>query len=471
MRYIRGYKSFVNESKKQFDKNSLIVEKQTLNEFSNNFWNLCQNSSVFTLEEKQYISTISHTKVKLNEEWDWLDKTWDWAKEKGGKLLDSIKGKISALIKGMKNFVKSVIEFAKKLWTGLLNSAKKLGKDIATKQKDKISASMKDSKEEDKNSEWKNLIDTMKHWGYGVSAAGEVIDEKLSGATDKVVALFNNSAADAESKSIDGLNDIDLTEATANESNIFDTTEDVLIHFYNTEINESTAESTAEATVGATQWLLNFIGSDQVKPEAKAGDKLLWWGKLLLKILSFVLSPLIKIGEEILKYTSKYVLDGLSWLTKTLGGPGAFKFVVLGGAIATVVGTATEAALLAGIHIPGWEQMEAVIHWISHALGHAIEAGIPGFDWIKILCKILGAFCLGMTLLHLYHELHHVVKGGHGEHDTHEKPEETEAKPEVKSETKPTTPSAKPEVKTETKPTTPEAKPQAKPEVKTEVKK
>ena len=41
MKYMRDYNSFIKESKKQIDKNALVVEKQVLNEFSSDFWSLC----------------------------------------------------------------------------------------------------------------------------------------------------------------------------------------------------------------------------------------------------------------------------------------------------------------------------------------------------------------------------------------------------------------------------------------------
>ena len=41
MKYIRNYQSFVKESKREIDKNALVVEKQVLNEFSSDFWGLC----------------------------------------------------------------------------------------------------------------------------------------------------------------------------------------------------------------------------------------------------------------------------------------------------------------------------------------------------------------------------------------------------------------------------------------------
>jgi hypothetical protein len=51
MKYIRNYHSFIKESKREIDKNALVVEKQVLNEFSSDFWGLCLRSSIFTNEE------------------------------------------------------------------------------------------------------------------------------------------------------------------------------------------------------------------------------------------------------------------------------------------------------------------------------------------------------------------------------------------------------------------------------------
>ena len=85
MKYMRDYNSFIKESKKQIDKNALVVEKQVLNEFSSDFWSLCLRSKIFTNEEKSYIeNNLSNKKVSLlNEEWEWLDKAVEYAKDHG----------------------------------------------------------------------------------------------------------------------------------------------------------------------------------------------------------------------------------------------------------------------------------------------------------------------------------------------------------------------------------------------------
>ena len=47
----------MKESVRSINKESILLEKKLLGEFSSNFWTLCLNSNVFTLEEKQLIKS------------------------------------------------------------------------------------------------------------------------------------------------------------------------------------------------------------------------------------------------------------------------------------------------------------------------------------------------------------------------------------------------------------------------------
>ena len=67
MKYVKGYAKFVKESKKQIEKNAIIVEKQLLNDFSKGFWNLCVKSSIFTNEEKEFNSRVEYWKTKIDD--------------------------------------------------------------------------------------------------------------------------------------------------------------------------------------------------------------------------------------------------------------------------------------------------------------------------------------------------------------------------------------------------------------------
>ena len=96
MKYLKRYESFMNQAfddvNINIDKSLSIVEKQVLNDFSVNFWDLSLNSSVFTEEEKSFIKeNLMNNKIDLvNEGWlgDTLGTVWDKAKEVGGKIYD-----------------------------------------------------------------------------------------------------------------------------------------------------------------------------------------------------------------------------------------------------------------------------------------------------------------------------------------------------------------------------------------------
>jgi hypothetical protein len=70
MKYLKRYESFMNnvfnDVNINIDKSLSIVEKQVLNDFSINFWDLSLNSSVFTNEEKLFIKeNLMSNKVDL----------------------------------------------------------------------------------------------------------------------------------------------------------------------------------------------------------------------------------------------------------------------------------------------------------------------------------------------------------------------------------------------------------------------
>ena len=134
MKYLKRYESFMNQAfddvNINIDKSLSIVEKQVLNDFSVNFWDLSLNSSVFTTEEKAFIKeNLMTNKVDLvNEGWlgDTLGNVWDKAKEVGGKVWDKVKAKITIIKDNIKNLVSGIADFIKSLF-------KSLGNTIATK--------------------------------------------------------------------------------------------------------------------------------------------------------------------------------------------------------------------------------------------------------------------------------------------------------------------------------------------------
>ena len=421
MKYIRNYHSFIKESKREIDKNALVVEKQVLNEFSSDFWGLCLRSSIFTNEEKVYIeNNLSNKKVSLlNEEWEWLDKAVDWAKDKGEKMLGFVSDKIKAVKNGLKDFVSSMVAFAKKLFTAGLNGVLLQ----ASKFKQKVSGDGKIKKQieeldpEKSKNEIEDLKKTFQFWAPGKTAA------EAKPTADKAAGQIEAKLKTAEGEAVSST-EKNLTEAEEEAKNesvstiIYSTGDDVLESFYNLSLIKE-AEETPEGgeekkTTGqkCIDWILKFIGQEKLDPEAKKGTKIFWWGKLFLKILATCLSPILKVVEALVKTGANYALQGVSMITGVLGGPGAFKFALIGGLCGGIVGLIYDSIMLFGGKAGGAGAMAIVKAWLSEAINGALEL----FPSYKTLKYILAGFCAGMTLWHVVEEIKHLMHAGHGEH-------------------------------------------------------
>lgn len=452
MNYIRNYQSFIKESKKAIDKNAMVVEKQVLNEFSSDFWSLCLRSSIFTNEEKSYIKTnLSNNKVSLlNEEWDWLDKAVDWAKDKGEKMLNSVSDKIKSVKNGLKDFVSSMVAFAKKLFLAGINGALKQ----STKFKQKVSGDGKVKKQiqdldpEKSKNEIEELKKTFQFWAPGKTAA-EAIP-----TVDKVAGQVESKIKSAESEAVSST-EKNLSEAEEEAKNesvsiiINSTPDDILQSFYNLSLIKESEESKEKGedkkTTGqkCIDWILGFLGQEKMDPDAKVGKKIFWWGKLFLKILATCLSPILKVVESLVKTGTKLVLKGVSTITKSLGGPGPFEFSLLSGLCSGIVGIIYDTIMLFGGEVGGADTMAIVKKWLANAVNESLEL----FPSYKTLKYIMAGFCAGMTLWHVIEEIKHLTHGSHGHDDKHNKqstPKKEEGE-EVKTDT--TKPGEKPPVK------------------------
>jgi hypothetical protein len=447
MKYVRDYNSFVRLSKKEIGKNASLVEKQILNEFSSDFWNLCMKSRVFTENEKLYIqNNLVNEKVSLiKEEWEWLDKAVNWAKEKGEKMLDFVKDKIKSVKEGLKGFVSSMVSFAKSLFTSGINYALVQ----AAKFKEKVSGEGKVKKQiedldpQKSKAEVSDLKKTFQFWAPGDKAStAKPAVEKVEG---KIEAKVKSSEAEVISSTEQNLEEAqDEAQNESLSSILKSTNDDVLISFYNlTLIKEEKEEEKEGEKKSAGQkcidWILGFLGQEKIDPEAKKGAKLLWWGKLFLKILSACLSPILKIVEALIKAGANQVLAGVSTLTAALGGPGAFKFALLGGLIAGIVGMIYDTIMLFGGSAGGADTMAAVKKWLATAINESLEL----FPSYKTLKYIFAGFCAGMTLWHVVEEIKHLAHGAH-EHGEHKEGEHKDGEHKEGEKTPPAKPGEKP---------------------------
>ena len=440
MKYMRDYNSFIKESKKQIDKNALVVEKQVLNEFSSDFWSLCLRSKIFTNEEKSYIeNNLSNKKVSLlNEEWEWLDKAVDYAKDKGEKMFNYVSDKIKAVKNGLKEFVSSMVTYAKNMFMSMIKGAL----NQASKFKEKVTGNGKIKKQieeldpQQSKNEIADLKKTFQFWAPGKTAA------EAQPALDKVGGQIEAKLKTAEAEAVSST-EKNLSEAEADSKNesvssiIHSTGDDILESFYNLSLIKE-AEEAPEAdekkkTTGqkCIDWILSFLGQEKLDPEAKKGTKIFWWGKLFLKILATCLSPILKVVEFLVKTGANYALRGVSLITGFLGGPPPVKFALLGALCGSIVGLIYDSIMLFGGKAGGAGAMAIVKAWLAEAINGALEL----FPAWKTLKYILAAFCAGMTLWHVWEEIKHLMHAGHGEHKEGEAKEGEDVKPDEKPAT------------------------------------
>lgn len=460
MKYLKRYESFMNQAFNDvninIDKSLSIVEKQVLNDFSVNFWDLSLSSSVFTEEEKSFIKeNLMTNKVDLvNEGWlgDTLGTVWDKAKEVGGKIYDKVKSKITIIKDNIKNLVSGIADFIKSLF-------KSLGDSIATKSK-AIYAAVKPKFES-----------TVKATFAKKKPDPKVLKNEIDELKVTVEHLKNSIAAGLLTGSIDAADDAVITDAEGqvgeleNELKAESQNHDILSAFYITEAEEAEVEykvgdkvkykrdngeevekeivridgdnfffkdkdgkefSKAKTDIigkakslgakvwgGFSKW---FLDMEQSTPPVKG--KAVWWIKLILKIIGLVLSPVVKALEIAAKFITSNILKAVSVTSKYLKGPGVFEFLVLGGIVAGLPALVTEVSLLGHV-VP--EPFSKIFEVIAEFL-----AELTGIDMIL---KIIGGFCAAMTLLQLGLEFKHLFGGhggeGHGEEGA--KPEGGEA--------------------------------------------
>jgi hypothetical protein len=341
MRYIRNYNRFIKESVKAIDKQTIIIERQLFNDFSSNFWTLCNNSNVFTLEEKELINNhfILERVDLLKEEWKFLDKAVDYFQDKEKEIRDKFTTKLKAIKDSISGYVQSIKEFAKKIFFALIDGVRSKANEFTKQNKSKFEQKIKALDKVKLHSEKKQLIETFSWWGYVSKGVDDLLKAKPipnSLASKSISSKIDSSQSNVESEASKNISDAEKEmEETKNESInsiINSTNDDVLLSFYLLKEQEEKKESKIESCI---TWLLKFLEVEKLDPEVKTGKKLLWWGKLFLKILQACLNPIIMLIEKVIV---KNALTATSWLTNQLGGPGPYNFVLLGGLAAGMFG-------------------------------------------------------------------------------------------------------------------------------------
>ena len=450
MKYLKRYESFMNQAfddvNINIDKSLSIVEKQVLNDFSVNFWDLSLNSSVFTNEEKKFIKeNLMTNKVDLvNEGWlgDTLGTVWDKAKEVGGKIYDKVKSKITIIKDNIKNLVSGIADFIKSLFKSLGNTIATKSKAVyaAVKPKFESTVKMTFAKKKPDPKVLKNEIDqlkvTVEHLKNSIAAG--LLTGSIDAADDAVITDAEGQVGElenelkAESQNHDILSAFYITEAeeTKEDAPVEYKVGDKVIYkskegkeiekeiikiegdnffFKDKEGNEFSKAKTdivgkakslgAKVWGGFSKW---FLDMEQSTPPVKG--KAVWWIKLILKIIGLVLSPVVKALEIAAKFITSNILKAVSLTSKYLKGPGVFEFLVLGGIVAGLPALITEVSLLGHV-VP--EPFSKIFEVIAEFL-----AELSGID---MLLKIIGGFCAAMTFWQLYLEFKHLF----GDHSAH----------------------------------------------------
>jgi gas vesicle protein len=447
MKYLKRYESFMdnvfNDVNINVDKSLSIVEKQVLNDFSINFWDLSLNSSVFTNEEKKFIKeNLMSNKVDLvNEGWlgDTLGTVWDKAKELGGKVWDKIKSKITIIKDNIKNLVSGIADFIKNMFKSLGNSIVTKSTALKDKVKTEFPAKVKailDQKKPDEKeltTEIQQLKATYDHLKLSIAAGlltGSIDasdDNVIKDAEGQIGELENELKAESSNHDIlKAFYIVNEAEEAAVEYKVGDKVkykrdsgeevekeitkiEGDNIFFTDKEGKEFSKPKTdiigkAQSVAGKVwggfaKW---FLDMEQATPPEKG--KAVWWLKLILKVVGLVLSPLVKALEVAVKFVSSNILKCASAAAKYLKGPGVFEFLIMGGIAAGIPALITEFTLVSHKMPEAWAHIfEIVSHFLSEMAG------------VKTLITIFGAFCTAMTLAQLVQEFVHLFKGhGHG---------------------------------------------------------
>ena len=465
MKYLKRYESFMNDvftdATINIDKGLSIVEKQVLNDFSVNFWDLSLTSSVFTEEEKSFIKeNLMNNKVDLvNEGWlgDTLGTVWDKAKEIGGKVWDKIKSKVTIIKDNIKNIVAGVGDFIKNLFKSIGNLIITKSKNLYTTIKPKFATTVKAKFAIDKPDPkvLKNEIDelkvTVEHL-KNVIALG-LLNDSIETADDTVISDAEGQVGElenelkAESSNHDILQAFYITEADEAETKeveykvgdkvIYKSKEGKEIekeiikiegdNFFfkdkeGNEFSKSKSDIVGKAKglagkvwAGFAKW---FLDMKQSTPPEKG--KAVWWLKLVLKIIGLILSPVVKALEVAVKFIASNILKAASAATKYLKGPGVFEFIVLGGITAGIPALVIEGLLVGHAMEEPWKEVfEVVGLFIKEITG------------LEILLTIFGSFCAAMTFWQLYLEFKHLFGDHSGEgHGDEKAPDTPGAKPE-----------------------------------------
>jgi fumarate reductase subunit D len=433
MSYIRNYKSFVKEQKKYADKQSNIIKGQIYTELSESFWSLCLESDVFNSIEKSFIKNeLIDSKVDLvKEEWEFLDKAVKYVKDKGEKFVNSFKERVKKIIDGISWFVKGIMAFCKNVFLGMLNGALDLGKKLSLSKKKEIDAKLKSTDQSKLKEEIPNLKVVFNYLRTGDEKKSALETNQLNpNLSKKIGSTLESGEANIESTT---LKELQETEDQVGESNSFieiTKDDDVIKHFYEYRLfNEATAEIKSSAFNSLVEWFKSFT-EKSTDPDVSTGKKLIWWGRVILRVLSSFFGLIVKVAELVGEVVTNASLTLISKISQWSGGPGPFKFVALGAIVGALVGIVGDVCLLVGATpFPGMEAAMDLKKWFLAAFNLYAETDPIG----KTIKVILTVAAIGFAIYHVHHTIHELKGHGHDEGEEHGGVEKTGSEKTVES--------------------------------------
>lgn len=422
MKHVKNYKSFIKDIHKQIP----IIEKQIFSDFSNSIWDMSLRSTIFTNDEKKYIkeNLISYKIDLLKEEFgikDFFQTVYDNGKKAGGKLFSSIKEKLLKIKKGMKSLISGVVKFFESIIKNLFNISQKTAKDITTQFKSPIDKKIielitqKEINKEDLKSDLGDVKQTTRflkeNFVSSFNKRVETIDDKVISDAEKEVA---NIEDELKLESFDILKTFYSVDEDLKVGDMVSYTRDngektqkeivridgETITFKDKEGNEFTKKSDEVKSVNkvttkildAKDWFMKwFLDMKQTSPPEEGKTK--WWIKLILKVITLIVSPLRILLKTTFDFISKNVLKGLSKFVKSLNGPGLFEFTTLGVVLIGIpyLISAPEKTIFNQF---GTSKLEEPWNLVFSLLSGSILS-VSGMD---LVVKVFGVICLILAL-------------------------------------------------------------------------
>lgn len=395
MKYLNNYNRFMKSLEKEINKSSSKLESKLISDLSENFWELSLKSKIFDEEDKIFISeNLMNYKVDMLNE-SWFSDLWDDAKDLWKKGKKWVKEKIQQIIDNVSAFAKSAIEFIKKIITGIKDYLKKTYTSLVNKNKDKIQEDLKKDPEKLKKegSEFKETLDWM----------SKNFMSKLFGKIDENESNIESNISTVKESILYFGDDVDILHEfyIMNEgSGGIDANDPKQVHDVT---NSKDVKEFAGSFI--MKWIIGMNAKKPVDGDKKT--KVVWWVSLIGKIIGWVLNPVVKVIEAGIKLASSKILQAGSFVASVLGGPGIYKFIFIGGAVAALTGAAIEASHVWHSHvlnfIPGFESLieSGFLETVMELIGEA--TGINGIATVLMyVCFILSISSLVIEVYELY---------------------------------------------------------------------